>query len=108
MTTTLSIERNQVLVKVGKSLDFDVWRVVRDGREAARTSSLPLCIDIQDCSKGDMGGIGSIQLAQAKLSSVKIRGCHGIFLTCFNAFGICHKCGQNNEMPIGCNKRPLV
>lgn len=105
MTATFSVEKNQVLVKVGTALDLAVWRAVRDGREAARAASLPLCIDVKDCRQGDMGGIGSIQVAQARLASVKLRGCHDVFLTCFSAFGICDSCAQDREQPLGCTKR---
>jgi hypothetical protein len=105
MSAMLSIESDRVVVNLGESLDFDVWQVLRDARKSAEAAHLPLCINIEHCQKGDMAGIGSILLAQSKLSSIKLTGCHGLFFKCFHYFGICDQCSEETGSPNGCSKR---
>ena len=92
MAAVLAIEAGRVVVTIQGALNYPVWPVLRDGREAARAASLPLHIDLKDCSQGDMAGIGEILLAQEHLAGVEFSGCKGIFPFCFKAFGICKRC----------------
>jgi len=105
MSAVLSIEKNRVFVSISDSLGYEVWPVLRDARNSAETTRLPLCIDIGNCQTGDMAGIGSILLAQAKLSSIKLTGCHGVFFWCFHHFGICKQCSEETDSPRGCVRR---
>jgi hypothetical protein len=104
MSAMLMIEKDQVFVSVSGTLGYKVWPVLRDARQTAQARSLPLCIDVQDCSTGDMAGIGSIMLAQETLSSVKLSGCHGVFFNCFDKFGICERCSVELDNPMGCSR----
>lgn len=104
MSATFSTSSDQVLVQVAGALGYEIWTTLRDARNAAQSSSLPLCIDIQQCTKADMAGIGSLMLAQDRLRSVKLKGCHDMFLSCFEAFGICAHCAQDRDTPPGCPK----
>ena len=105
MSATLSVVNDQVVVRVKGALKFDIWQTLRDGREAAHLAALPLCIDIHECNDADMAGIGSVLLAQKKLSGVTFCGCHDIFISSFRAFGICQHCAQEKQLPLGCSKR---
>lgn len=105
MSATLSKSNEQVLVQVAGVLGYEIWPTLRDARNAAKSSSLPLCVDVRQCTGADMAGIGSLMLAQDKLSSVKLKGCHDVFLKCFKAFGICDHCSQVQEQPLACPKR---
>ena len=105
MSAILSVEKDRVVVNVSDSLGFDVWQVLRDGRKTAETAHLPLSINIEHCQQGDMAGIGSILLAQSKLSSIKLTGCHGLFFKCFHHFGICDHCSEETDTPNGCSRR---
>jgi hypothetical protein len=105
MSAVISLERDRVVVSVSDSLGFEIWPVLRDARKSAESTRLPLCINIEHCQTGDMAGIGSILLAQAKLPSVKLAGCHGIFFKCFHHFGICDHCSEDMGNTLGCAER---
>ncbi len=105
MSAMLSIEKDRVVVNVSDTLGFEVWQVMRDARKSAEATHLPLSIDIEHCQTGDMAGIGSILLAQSKLSSVKLTGCHEVFFNCFHHFGICDQCSEETGSPNGCSRR---
>ena len=105
MSATVSTSNEQVLVQVAGTLGYDIWPALRDARNAAKSSSLPLCVDVRQCTDADMAGIGSLMLAQDKLPTVMLKGCHDIFLECFLAFGICDHCAQVSDRPAACPKR---
>ena len=102
MTATVTVQKDQVLIKVSGGLNYGIWRELREGREAARAAALPLCIDVGECTEGDIAGIGSVQLAQERLPVVRIRGCNADFKACFSAFGICHQCSLDAGTPCAC------
>jgi hypothetical protein len=105
VAAVLSVEKDRVFVSVSDTLGYEVWQVLRDARNSAEVTGLPLCIDIENCLKGDMGGIGSILIAQAQLPSTRLTGCHGIFFKCFHHFGICDHCSEETDTANGCSRR---
>jgi hypothetical protein len=105
MSAVFSLSNDQVLVQVDGALGYGVWTTLRDARNAAKANALPLCVDVRQCTVGDMAGIGSLMLAQERLPAVKLKGCHDVFVECFEAFGICKHCAQDAEQPLGCPKR---
>ncbi len=105
MSAVISLEKDRVVVSVRNSLGYEIWPVLRDARNSAESTHLPLCINIEDCQTGDMAGIGAILLAQSKLPSVKLAGCHGVFFKCFHHFGICDQCSEEMSNSLGCPGR---
>lgn len=95
MPAMLRVTKDHVQVEVIGSLDFRVWSVMRDARETALAAKLPLRVDMRNCSHGDMGGIGSMLLAEDALSVVEFTGCRDVFESCFPAFGVCKGCSTN-------------
>ena len=107
MSAVFSVQENQVVVSVNGALNYDVWPIMRDARDQAHEKQAPLCIDVQQCNEGDMAGIGSILLAQEKLPTVKLMGCHGVFYKCFHHFGICAQCSVELEVRQVCEQQRL-
>lgn len=105
MSAVFSIKEDQVVVSVNGALNYDVWPILRDARDQAHEKHAQLCIDVEQCSEGDMAGIGSILLAQEKLPAVKLTGCHGVFYKCFHHFGICAHCSVTNEVKQVCEQQ---
>ena len=95
MSATLRVAKDHVQVEVIGALDFRVWSVMRDARETALAAKLPLRVDMRNCSHGDMGGIGSMLLAEDALSVVEFTGCRDVFDSCGPGFGVCKGCWKN-------------
>ena len=108
MSAAFSVQSNQVLVTIQGALGYDIWPVLRNGREAACRAGLPVRIDIAGCSSGDMAGVGSLLLAQDRLQEVEFDGCSGIFPASFKAFGICKRCSAQAPFPAACIKRSAL
>lgn len=105
MTATLSRNTNCVTVRIDGELSYGVWKTLRDARETAHHSHLPLSLDIQSCSRIDMAGIGAVMIAQERLACVQLRGCHAKFVEHFEAFGICAHCGTATTSDVACPKK---
>jgi ABC-type transporter Mla MlaB component len=72
---TLSFELGRVLLKVQGAVDVQVWRAIRDAREAALEKKLPLHVDLGACTHMDCGGFGALLLAADRLGQLAITGC---------------------------------
>lgn len=102
MTATLSRNADCVAVRIDGKLGYDVWKILRDAREAARHAQLPLWLDVRSCSQIDMAGIGAVMVAQERLSCVELRGCQERFVKYFQAFGICDHCSTTTASAAAC------
>lgn len=102
MTATLTRSADRVAVRIDGELGYRVWKTLRDAREAARQSKLPLWLDIQSCSHIDMAGIGAVMIAQERLPCVQVRGCQKGFIEYFEAFGICAHCATAATAETAC------
>lgn len=105
MTVTLSKKADCVAVRIDGELGYHAWKPLRDAREAAHQSHLPLWLDIEACSRIDMAGIGAVMIAQERLACVQLRGCHAGFVDYFEAFGICTHCATAAASAESCPKK---
>lgn len=96
MGARLTKSNTCITVQVDCTLGYEVWKTLRDGRNAALVANLPLKLDITGCQHADMGGIGAVMIAQEKLATLEFSGCSEKFSECFRAFGICAHCASRN------------
>ena len=97
MSARMSVSLDRVSVMIRARLDYECWRVLREARISALDRGLPLHLDIEGCRGGDMGGLGSLLIAQHQLGKIAIDGCNQDFATWFNSIGVCARCTQQNK-----------
>lgn len=97
-----------VEVAVNGRLAYALWNHIYQASLAAAAAGKPLNIDIAACEGGECGGVASILAAQRRAREVAVCGCHGDFIPCFKAFGVCQGCAQRTDFPPGCPKREAV
>lgn len=90
--TTLLLEQSRVMLKVQGAVDFLVWRAIRDARETALKSKLPLHIDLGACTHMDCGGFGALLLAADRLGALVIKGCGERHAAYLNVLRVCEAC----------------
>lgn len=104
MSARIVVSSDKVSVSIIGRLGFDCWEVMRDARVIARERNLPLHLSFDGCRGGDMGGLGSLLLAQHELGETTHEGCNDEFVRWFSSIGVCDHCGKNEC----CGRRAAV
>lgn len=104
MSATWSISEQGVRVSIQGKLGFEAWRLLRDARVAALERRLPMAVDFHGCESMDMGGLGSLLIAQLQLGSVAIAGCTERSARWFDEVGVCERCGTPSTSLPGCRR----
>lgn len=97
MAAMLTKKDDCVSVRIFSKLSYTDWETLRSARNQALASNLPLRIDLEGCNYADIGGIGTIMIAQEKLRDIEICGCSPLFAECFKAFGVCDHCTHHQD-----------
>jgi anti-anti-sigma regulatory factor len=103
---TLSIEQGRVLLNVQGAVDFQVWRAIRDAREAALENKVPLHIDLGACTHMDCGGFGALLLAADRLGEIVIKGCGDRHAAYLNVLRVCEVCKGDSAAHCSKNAGP--
>lgn len=97
MSARMSVSPDKVSVMISDRLGYDCWQVLREARITALDRRLPLHLDIRGCQGGDMGGLGSLLIAQHQLGKIAIGGCNQDFAAWFGSIGVCQRCTQRHD-----------
>jgi anti-anti-sigma regulatory factor len=89
---TLSLDQDRVLLKVQGTVDFDIWRAIRDAREVALERKMPLHVDLRACTQMDCGGYGALLLAADRLGQLAITGCDDHQAAHLKVLRVCESC----------------
>lgn len=108
MSATFTSHRDHVSVQIDGNLGYDVWRILRDARNAALAAKLPLRLEIGNCDRVDMAGIGTLLIAQERLPHVELSGCPQRFVESFRVLGICKNCSATRASGPDCPKASAV
>lgn len=103
MGATITRHADRIAVQIEGSLGYGIWQTLRDARDAAQASELPLCLDVAACDHADLGGMGAVMIAQERLADVALSGCSSRFAAYFEAFGICAHC-TTQTVPATCSR----
>lgn len=103
MSAVIRKSNDQVSVQITGKLSYTDWQTLRNARNAAQEARCPLAVEVQGCDCADMGGLGSIMIAQERLGSVEMRGCSTTFARCLKSFGICAHCTAKDTPSCGNN-----
>lgn len=104
MSATFTSHRDHVSVQIDGNLGYDVWRILRDARNAALAAKLPLRLEIDKCATVDMAGIGTLLIAQERLPHVELSGCPQRFIESFRVLGVCEHCATTRATNPNCPK----
>lgn len=104
MPAIIKTTSERVLVEVTDNLSAGIWQTMKDAGHTANADGKILSIDVRHCRRGECGGIGSILMVQKQLQQVELSGCHGPFVTCFEAYGVCARCSQQAGLAPNCPK----
>ncbi len=101
MATTLLKQPDCVSVVIDGKLGYSTWQLLRDARDTAVQTRLPLSIDIGACDQLESIGLGALLVAQERLGEVAVKGCHSWLTEMFHTFGVCNHCA-NHGLPAVC------
>jgi anti-anti-sigma regulatory factor len=104
--TTLIFEFGRVLLKVQGAVDFQVWRAVREAREAALEKKLPLHVDLAACTHMDCGGFGALLLAADRLGQLAVTGCSESHAAHLKVLRVCAAC--DGDSVAHCPNKPAL